>query len=185
MHYQGINSNYTTALQALTSTIQGALSAFKDLSFQQSTQQILSSLQQTQEQTLSSIEEITNTLSDIPYHPYQRLIWNHFEPEHKFKTIDEVPNQDDLPVKQCLEVITKKSEGYKQTIFHNLTCCPEQQLDSCFATLSGEEVVYDIDRQKRYLEFYEMVRQIPLDSINETNAITIAKKIAAEYIKVI
>jgi len=185
MHYQSINSKYNTAIQSLSSTIQEALSAFSNLSFHQSTEQILSALQLTQKQTLSGIDLIVDTLSSVPFHPYQSLLSNYFEPDYKFKTIDDVPNQDDLPVKQCLQVLDKKCDIYKQTIFHNLTCCPEHQLNSCFAQVSCDNVVVDRDREKKYLEFYEMVKQIPLDSITENNAITIAKKIVAEYIKAI
>ena len=185
MHYENMNFNYEVIAQSLSSTLQGALTAFNNLSFQQTAAQLLSGLQTIQLDALSSIDAITAVLSGVPYHPYQRLLWNYFEPDHKFKTIDDVPNHDDLPVKQCIEVLTNKSEAHKQTIFHNLTCCPDQQLDSGFAMLSGNEIIYDYDRQKQYLEFYEMVRQIPMNSITEHNAITIAKKIAAEYIKII
>jgi hypothetical protein len=185
MNFNNQNFDYLSLVQTLSTSLQAATSAFNIQSFQTSTQELLSGLQLSQAQAISALDAVTEQLSSIPLHPYQYLLWKYFDKDHKFKTIDEVPNYDDLPVRQSIEILNNKCDNYKQTIFHNITCCPDQQINSGFATLSGNEVIQDHDRQKQYLEFYEMVRQIPLDSINENNAITIAKKIAAEYIKIV
>jgi hypothetical protein len=149
-------------------------------------QTLLSALQQ-----LSSIEQITqldsfiDNLPSIPLHPYQKLIWQHFPSDYKFKTIDDVPEPESIPVQESLEFLTKKEKEISKTMFHNLTCCPEHFLRSGFEVLSGDEIVCDIDRQKNYLEFIEMIRQIPVESITEKNCSSLTKKILSEYFKVV
>jgi hypothetical protein len=185
MNFNGMNIDYGSVMQALSSTLQATMTAFNNPTFRRTTQELLSNLSLTQAFTLSSIDQVTAALSSIPMHPYQRLLWEYFEPDHKFKTIDDVPEPDFIPVDETLKYIEQKTNSLNQTALHNLTCCPEQQIRTGFGFLSAGEVVYDLEKQKNYLEFFEMVRRIDPQTLTMENINTINKKIIAEYLKVI
>lgn len=179
------NIDFSSVMQSLSSSLQSAMTAFSSPSFQRTTQELLSNLSFTQAFTLSSIEQVTAALSSIPTHPYQRMLFEYFEPDHKFKTIDEVPEPDVIPIEESMKYIELKAQQLNQTAMHNLTCCPQDQIRAGFGCLSGGEVVYDFEKQKNYLEFFEMVRRIDPRSLTLENINTISKKIIAEYLKVI
>lgn len=134
---------------------------------------------------LTAIESATNILSSIPVDPYEILLSEYFEPDHKFKTIDDIPDPGPLPLVECLNYIKEKNSHTNKIMFHNLTACDEQKFSSVFCYLSNDQVMINREKEKNYLEFYEMLRSVPLDSINEENCDTIANKLIAEYIKVI
>lgn len=134
---------------------------------------------------LTAIESATNILSSIPVHPYEILLSEYFEPDHKFKTIDDIPDPGPLPLVECLNFIKEKNNHANKIMFHNLTACEEQKFSSVFCYLSNDQVMVNREKEKNYLEFYELLRSIPLDSINEENCDTIANKLIAEYVKVI
>lgn len=179
------NIDYASVMQTLSSSLQSAMTAFSSPSFQRTTQELLSNISLTQAFTLSSIEQVTAALSSIPAHPYQRMLYDFFEPDHKFKTIDEVPEPDVVPIEESMKYIEAKAQEWNRTALHNLTCCPQEQIRAGFGYLSGGEVVYDVQKQKNYLEFFEMVRRIDPRSLNMGNINSISKKIIAEYLKVI
>jgi|688.fasta_scaffold178810_3 hypothetical protein len=134
---------------------------------------------------LTAIETATNILSSIPVHPYECLLSEYFEPDHKFKTIDDIPDPGPLPLIECLNYLKEKDTQMQKVMFHNLTASDEQKFTSAFCYLSNDQVMVNREKEKKYLEFYEMMRQIPLNSINESNCDNIANKIIAEYIKVV
>lgn len=134
---------------------------------------------------ITAIQAATNALSSIPVNPYEILLSEYFEPDHKFKTIDDIPDPGSLPLMECLNYIKEKNSHTNKIMFHNLTACDEQKFSSVFCYLSNDQVMVNKEREKNYLEFYEMLRSVPLDSINEENCDAIANKLIAEYIKVI
>ena len=173
----------TTFIQNLSSAIQTTLTALQTPEFLNTQNNLLSALQQGPD--LSQIDTIVNELTSIPLHPYDRLMWEHFEPEHNFKTIDDIEDPGQLPAEKCIEYITKKEQEISSTIFHNLTCCPEHQVTSGFEFLSGDQIVCNYEKQRNYLEFFEMVRRIPINNITSENCTTILNKLISEYIKVL
>lgn len=175
--------NQNTFLYNLSSAIQNTLSAIESPGFINIQKELLSAVQQ--KPNLSQIDALINELSSIPLHPYDRLMWEHFEPDHKFKTIDDIEDPGEIPIKECLNVVSKKEQEIGKTIFHNLTCCPDQRVMSGFEFLSGDQVVCNFEKQKNYLEFFEMVRRISVDSITPQNSTTIINKLVSEYMKVI
>lgn len=175
-----------TYIQNLSSALQATLSSFQSPEFLNTADNLLSAVQGLSGYPqLSDIDNLINQLSSIPLHPYQNLLWRHFEPDHEFKSIDDVPEPEEIPVNECIKFFDQKEKEISRTIFHNLTCTPEQQLHSPFEFLSGEQILCHIDKQKKYLEFFEMVRQIPIDSITTENYTVLAKKLIAEYVKVV
>ena len=134
---------------------------------------------------ITAIQAATNALSSVPVNPYEILLSEYFEPDHKFKTIDDIPDPGSLPLMECLNFLKEKDNNVNKIMFHNLTACDEQKFTSVFCYLSNDQVMVDRKREKNYLEFYEMVRNISFDSINEETCNTISNKIIAEYIKVV
>jgi hypothetical protein len=175
--------NQDTLLCSLSSAIQSALTAVNSPELLNAQSKLLSALQF--QPNLSEIDNLVNQLTSIPLHPYERLMWEHFEPDYKFKTINDVKDPEIIPVEECLKFITNKEQELNKTLFHNLTCCPEQRIMSGFESLSGDEVVCNHEKQKKYLEFFEMVRRIPINSITPQNSTTIINKLISEYMKVI
>jgi len=180
-----INIDYNAIVQSLSASLQSTITAFSDPSFLSTQNQLLSSLAATQAFTLSSIDEVVNALSSIPLHPYQKLLHDYFGPDHTFKTINEVPEPETIPVEECVNYIQSKTKYLHTTALHNLTCEPQQQIRSAFGQLSGDAVVYDVEKQKNYLEFFEMVRQIDPKTLTPENVQGISKKIIGEYLRVI
>lgn len=175
-----------TFIQNLSSAVQETLSNFQSPEFVNTATNLLTAAQQLSNlPQLSELDYLVNSLSSVPLHPYQNLLWGHFDPDHKFKTIDEIPEPEKIPTKECIDYITKKEQEINKTLFHNLTSSPDQQITSIYEQLSGGQIVCDFEKQKNYLEFFEMIRQIPIESITSENCNSIAKKIVAEYIKVI
>ena len=78
-----------------------------------------------------------------------------------------------------------KSKELMSTTFHNLTCCEEEKCYTAFVFNSGGRIVSDHQKQKDYIEFLEIARNIPIDSINEQNYMSIAKKLIGHYVKTI
>jgi hypothetical protein len=50
---------------------------------------------------------------------------------------------------------------------------------------SGDKILPDHDTQKKYIEFLEIARNIPIDSVTNDNYQQIAKKIIGAYFKII
>jgi len=179
------NFDYSSLVQTLSTSLQAAASAFNTPSFKASTQELLSGLQLTQLQTISALNAVTQELSSIPVHPYQRMVYNFFGPDYTFKTFDDVPEPDYIPTHECVKYINEKMKDLHKTSMHNLTCCPEQQIHMAFGFLSGDEVVYDFNKQKNYLEFFEMLRRVDPQQLLPGKVEILSKKIISEYLKVI
>ena len=135
---------------------------------------------------VTSLEQtVESCLSSIPVHPYERLRYQYFGPDYKFKTLEDIEEPEKLPYEKCLEYVKQKNEEVLQTTFHNLTCCEEDQIHTAFTCCSGDKILPDYKRQGKYIEFLEMARNIPLNSITNENCQSIAKKLIAEYMRVI
>jgi hypothetical protein len=135
---------------------------------------------------VTSLEHtVENCLSSIPVHPYERLRYEYFGSDYKFKTLEDIEEPEKLPYEKCLEYVKQKNEEVIFTTFHNLTCSEENQIHTAFTCCSGDKVIPDHKRQGRYIEFLEMARNIPLNSITDENCQTIAKKLIAEYMRVV
>lgn len=171
-----------TLLHNLSCVIHNTLSALSTPEFLNTQNSLISALQQKPD--LTQLDTVICELTSIPFHPYEHLLWEHFEPDHKFKTIDDIEDPGEIPVEQCLKHMSQKEQELGKTLIHNLTSSSEMCIRSGFEKLSGNYIVCDIERQKNYLEFFEMVRNIPVETITSQNCQTIINKIVAEYIRV-
>jgi len=174
-----------TRIQTLSTQLQSALSGIDLQKIIQ--QQINNPLSGTNilNQSLSALDTIICELTSVPVHPYDVLLSEYFEDDHKFKTLDDVPDPgQDLPYEECLKFLRTKEEEFNKTTFHNLTCKPEQQLTSVYQAISCDKIICDKEREKNYLEFFEMVRRIPAASITPETCDIITRKIIGEYMRV-
>jgi len=124
-------------------------------------------------------------LSSIPAHPYERLKYNYFGPDYQFKSLEDLEEPEKIPYEKCLEYIKQKNEEVLFTTFHNLTCDEENKIYTAFMCCSGDKLIADHQKQKKYIEFLEIARNIPLRSVTSENYNSIAKKLIAEYMRVI
>jgi hypothetical protein len=54
-------------------------------------------------------------------------------------------------------------------------------LGNAFAVLSGDEFVVDKEKLKSFIEFHEIVRSIPVESITRENSLELAHKLLSHY----
>ena len=126
-----------------------------------------------------------DSLSSVPLHPYDRLVHEHFGPNPEFLTIDDIS----LPLNFCIHTTIGKltSINARQKELHDTHYAEMENLHdhvhigNTFATLSGDTFVVDNDQVKKYIEFHEIVKSIPVDRINSFEAPLIAQKLLHHY----
>lgn len=155
------------------------------IEYQNTIQQILSSFE---EQFMNSPSlSALKALSAIPPHPYEqmkfKLLGKDYK-DYKFKTIDDVPFPGFLDKKECQDKLKKCTDIIYQNINHNLSAHGTQKLETVFHTLSNNVPVWDKDSNLKMLEFAEVVKSIPVNGINVSNAYTFANKLLSEFTKV-
>jgi hypothetical protein len=183
-----MSDNYNeTILMQLSSALQATLTAFETSNILETQNTILSSFAQ----NLSAFspqaiqDAITAATSGIPIHPYDRLKYEYLGPDYIPKTLEDVEDPGELPVMECVNYIKQKGQEVQSTLFHNLTCAKELQLDTVYSYVSGDEVVYNISKQRSILEFFEFAKTIKPSDITDENCNEIARKLMCEYIKAI
>jgi hypothetical protein len=126
-----------------------------------------------------------DSLSSVPIHPYERLIHEHFGPNYKFPTIDDILMPMDFCIRTTISKLT--SINAKQQEVHDTHYAEMENLHDhayighAFATLSGDTFVVNNDQVKRFIEFHEIVRSIPTERINSFEAPLIAQKLLHHY----
>jgi len=138
-----------------------------------------------------------------PLHPYQKLIYQYLGPDFTSPSIDDVPLPETFCPKQATEDVEKISMYYSNfavTQFQHLTAgigkiendderALLEGLGHAFTVLSSTptgEAMFAIDKEKtaKYLEFAELVRNIPVSQIL-SNPIEIAQKVVSRYIEIL
>jgi hypothetical protein len=125
------------------------------------------------------------SLSAAPIHPYDRLIHEHFGPDHKFPTIDDLPMPFDFSIHTTISKLT--SINAKQKDVHDthyaemFNLYDHTHIGNAFASLSGNTFAVNTDQVKKYIEFHEVVRSIPAERINSIEAPIIAQKLLHHY----
>lgn len=154
-------------------------------------------LSSTVETTLQQLEESLNNnpslsalraLSAVPVHPYEQTLYKLYGKDYKkkeWKNIDKIHMPINLPIEECLEKLSGETCRIQSVMMHNLTCEKEFQLPTAFDFLSGENIVQNIDKQKEVVEFVEMVKNIPLETIDPITSIAYTRKIINEYMKLL
>lgn len=171
-----------TLINQLSSTLYQGLSFLESPEFQE-IRNDLSSLTH----TVTSLEqEVTSSLSAVyTVHPFDRMKEEYFGSDYTFKTIEDLEEPEDIPHEECIDYLRGKNKELLSTSFHNLTCCEEEKVSTAFSFTSAGCVMSDYEKQKRYIEFVEMARNIPIESVNQDNYMSIAKKLIGEYMKIV
>jgi hypothetical protein len=174
--------NQNTLIDELSSTLYKGLSFLETPEFQEATQNFNTLV----DRVTSLEQEVTSSLSAIyTVHPFDRMKEEYFGTDYKFKSIDDLEEPDHLDCEECAEYFKLKSKELASTSVHNLTCCEEEKITTAFSFMSGDHLVSDCTKQKNYIEFIEMARNIPIDSINEDNYVAIGKKLVSQLMKAI
>lgn len=159
-------------------------------------QNVLEQYQSTIQQILSSYEqEFLNSpglsafraLSAVPPHPYEqmkyRLLGENYK-DYKPKSINDIEYTGPIDKQACKEVLKKCTENVYLNINHNLTACDDNKLETVFHVISNGCPAWDKDKNLQLLEFTEMVKNIPISSINSNTAYIYANKLVSEFVKV-
>jgi hypothetical protein len=174
--------DHDLAVAQLSSTFLNTLSFFETPEFQKIKHDVTSFTHM----VTSLDRDVTANLSSIPIHPYERLKYDYFGPDYTYnKTIDDIEDPGDFYREKSLEFLKNKRKELLSTSFHNLTCCEEDRIYTAFTITSGEQILPDRARQRSYIEFLELARSIPIDSITDENCMVIGRKLLAEFVKTI
>ena len=136
--------------------------------------------------SVTSLESSVNALlSGIPVHPYERIKYDYFGSDYGFKTLDDLEDPIGMDHLKNIEILKKSAEDLYSTTFHNLTCCEDDKCGTAFSKMSCDKLVEDHQKQKNYIEFLEIARSIPIDSVTETNCSEIARKLLGYYTRIL
>jgi len=139
--------------------------------------------------TASELLSALGDLSATPVHPYDKLKCDYFDTDYQFKTIDDIEIPKEFCIHSCVATLTAANECCQQTYsehFNYLDKIDEHaNLGHAFATLSGDQFVVDQERTRNFIEFHEIVRSIPVESITRENSLELAHKLLSHYAKII
>lgn len=164
----------------------------------QKAQKIISKLVSSAKEITSTI---TNSLTSVPIHPYEKLIYEYLGPKFVPKSIHEYSIPDNYNPYKCikdLRVISEANHQLQMSQMAQLTAeAMQPTFDGTFVTENlnnafaepvigsdgKQQFVINEVRLKEHLEFVEMVKAIPTDYIFK-NPIEVAKKMLSEFIRI-
>jgi len=135
--------------------------------------------------TSTTFLSAVDSLSGAPVHPYDRLVFEHFGTDYKFPTIDDIPMPMDFCIHTTISKLTSINAQQKDlhdthyTEMDNFYDHPH--IGNAFATLSGDTFVINTDQLKKYIEFHEIVKSVPVERINSFEAPLITQKLLHHY----
>lgn len=139
--------------------------------------------------TASELLSALGDLSATPVHPYEKLKHDYFDTDYQFKTINDIEVPKEFCIHNCVATLTAANVQYQQTCTDHLTHIDNIESNSnighAFATLSGDQFIVDEERTKNFIEFHEIVKSIPVESITRENSLEIAHKLLSHYTKII
>ena len=153
--------------------------------------------QQTTNQTiqtlLSSVRQIKQeymySLSCVPVHPYEKLKQQFIPSETKPLLIEEIKAPENFCIKTSSEQISaiscKMNERWSQQMCSLTSCTALEEMQVCnaFASLSENTFVVDSEMAKNHLQFIEMIKNIPIQLI-EQQPKEVAEKIISQFITI-
>lgn len=144
---------------------------------------------------------ITTSLTSVPVHPYEKLIYEYLGPDYKPKEIQDYSIPDSFNPFTCtkeLRIIAEANQQLQMTQMAILSAeamnptfdgtFSTENLNNAFAepvdTSDGnQQFVINEVRLKEHLEFMEMVKNIPKEYILK-NPLEVAKKMISEFIRI-
>jgi len=143
--------------------------------------------------TSAELLSALNQLSGVPIHPYERLKYDYFGKDHVFPTIDDIEVPEAFCLQTCIGSLTGISQKHQDVLAEHSPYINDfeqhEHLGNAFASLSttvnGDPIfVVDNEKVKKYIEFHEIARSIPIDSVNSSNYVEIAQKLLTHYNKI-
>lgn len=148
----------------------------------QTIQELLSSVRQLKQEYLCS-------LTSVPLHPYEKFKTEYICSDTKPLLIEEIPQPEDFCLETCSKQISSICTNLHEQWSHQvclLSCndSNEENLHLCnaFASLSENVLVVDKKRVENHLLFVEMIKNIPIQLIEQQPKET-AEKIISQFIK--
>lgn len=144
---------------------------------------------------------ITNTLTSVPIHPYEKLLYEYLGPKFKPRSIEDYSIPADYNPYSCLRDLRLIAESNHQIQMSQMAQLTAEAIlptfDGTFATENlnnafaepvirpdgKKQFVINEVRLKEHLEFVEMVKAIPVDYILK-NPIEVAKKMLSEFTRI-
>jgi hypothetical protein len=144
---------------------------------------------------------ITTSLTSVPVHPYEKLIYEYLGPDYKSKQIQDYSIPDSFnPFTSTkeLRIIAEANQQLQMTQMAILSAeATNPTFDGTFATEnlnnafaepvntsdSKQQFVINEVKLKEHLEFIEMVKSIPVDYILK-NPLEVAKKMISEFVRI-
>jgi hypothetical protein len=128
-----------------------------------------------------------NALSGVPLHPYDQLKYNIYGPEYKdieFKTLEDVPEPESFKPEEVVLAVTGKIQNMQKTLLENADRPPHLFTNTVLNTISGENIIPDIDKYKKHIDFIELIKQMPsVSELNNEQIMSYAKKVVSEFVK--
>lgn len=148
---------------------------------------------QTLHHVLSTLQNVKHTLlsalTSVPAHPYEKFKKEFIDPETKPMLIEDICCPDDFCFKTCSNEIcaisVELNQDWDQQICM-LSCCDiveQPNICNAFASLSEGTFVVDKQRASKHLQFVEMIKNIPIQLI-EQQPYEVAKKLASQFVNV-
>lgn len=149
---------------------------------------------QTITELLSTVRQLKHeylaSLSSAPIHPYEKFKSQYLSSETKPLLIEEIESPKDFCLQTCSKQISSISvdlnSQWTQQIC-SLSCCDGIETDSnlcnAFASLSENTFVVDQKRAEGHIQFLEMIKNIPIQLIEQQPKET-AEKIISQFIKI-
>lgn len=125
-------------------------------------------------------------LSAMPKHPYERVKYKLYGPNYKdvvFKTIDEISLPTNLQPQEMLGAVMNVGKKIQTALAHNLSCEPHLRCDTLLNTVSCDQIIPNVEKQKQQIEFIEIVKSMQLESASEEQLRNYALKIVGQFIK--
>ena len=139
--------------------------------------------------TASELLSALGDLSATPVHPYDQLKCEYFDTDYQFKTINDIEIPKEFCIHNCVVTLTAINECCQQAYSEHFNYLDKvdgyANLGHAFATLSGDQFIIDQERTRNFIEFHEIVKSIPVESITRENSLEIAHKLLSQYAKII
>jgi hypothetical protein len=120
-----------------------------------------------------------NTLSAIPYHPYDQVKYELFGPEQTFKTFQEIEMPESFNIETAKQQLSGYIQKHDETVQMKLSAYESIAINE--SNPYKEFEIFDNDMAKKNIVFSEAVRSLTHKEINE-DPIGVANKVISFYL---